>query len=88
MCMSMETKARKLGRSAATRPTNLSLDAALVDEAKELGVNISMAAASGLAHAVAQKRAERWLEENAAALESYNAYVELNGLPLEKLRLF
>lgn len=71
-----------------TRPTNVTLNASLVDEAKELGVNISLAAASGLEGAVAKKRAERWLEENAAALDSYNRYVEKNGLPLEKLRLF
>ena len=74
--------------SGATRATNLSLSAALVDEAKQLGVNISLAAASGLEHAVAQRRAERWLEDNAAALDAYNDFVEKNGLPLETLRLF
>jgi antitoxin CcdA len=75
-------------RSSATRPTNLSLSAALVDEARELGVNISVAAARGLERAVAKRRAERWIEENGAAFKSYNDYVERNGLPLEKLRLF
>jgi antitoxin CcdA len=75
-------------RPAATRPTNLSLSASLVDEAKKLGVNISLAAASGLEQAVARRRAERWIEDNASALESYNQYVEENGLPLEKSRLF
>ena len=73
---------------AATRPTNLSLSAALVDEAKELGVNISLAASSGLERAVAEKRAERWLDENCAALESYNQFVAKNGLPAEEFRLF
>ena len=72
----------------ATRPTNVSLSAALVEEAKELGVNISLAAASGLKQAVARRRAERWIEDNASALDSYNRYVEENGLPLEKSRLF
>lgn len=72
----------------ATRPTNVSLSAALVDEAKALGVNISLAAATGLEIAVAKRRAELWTEENAAALDSYNAYVEKDGLPLEKSRLF
>lgn len=73
---------------ASTRATNLSLDAALVDEAKQLGVNISLAAARGLEQAVAKIRAERWLEENRAAFDSYNEYVEEHGLPLEKFRLF
>jgi antitoxin CcdA len=37
---------------------------------------------------VKKARAERWLEENMAALDSYNEWVEANGLPLEKYRLF
>jgi antitoxin CcdA len=72
----------------ATRPTNLSLSAALVDEAKELGINISLAAAAGLEEAVRKRRAERWLEENGAALETYNQFVDKHGLPLGKFRLF
>lgn len=73
---------------AGAKPTNLTLNAALVEEAKELGINISLAAAWGLEQAVAKVRAERWLDENSAALNSYNEYVEKNGLPLEKRRLF
>lgn len=69
-------------------PTNVSLDSALVAEARELGVNISRAAALGLEQAVANARAERWLRENHSALESSNAYVEAHGLPLDALRQF
>ncbi|MEP7130345.1 MAG: type II toxin-antitoxin system CcdA family antitoxin [Sphingomicrobium sp.] len=76
------------GLRGRARPTNVTLNAALVDEAKALGVNISLAAASGLEQAVAKYRAEIWAEENAAALASYNDFVEENGLPLEKSRLF
>lgn len=75
-------------RATGRRPTNLSLSAPLVEEAKALGVNISLAAASGVERAVAERRAERWAAENSAALDSYNSYVEKNGLPLEKRRLF
>ena len=71
-----------------TKPTNVSLDAALVEEAKALGVNISLASARGLEQAVKDARGKRWLEENRAALEAANAWVEANGLPLEKYRLF
>lgn len=69
-------------------PTNVSLDAELVAEAKELGVSISQASNRGLEEAVKKARAERWLEENREALEDYNRWVEANGLPLEKYRLF
>ena len=69
-------------------PTNVSLDASLVAEAKTLGVSISQASNRGLEEAVKKARAERWLEENKAAFDSYNEWVEANGLPLEKFRLF
>ncbi len=72
----------------ARKATNVTLAAALVAEAKALGVNVSQAAEAGLAAAVAQRRQERWLQENAAALASSNAYVEQHGLPLDKHRAF
>lgn len=81
MRMNIRSKSR-------TKATNVSLDAALVEEAKKLGVNISLASASGLEQAVKKARAERWLEENKAALESSNAWIEKHGLPLAKYRLF
>ena len=71
-----------------TRPTNVTLSASLVDEAKELGVNISLAAARGLEETVKQARSERWLEENRCALDSSNEWMEVNGLPLADLSLF
>lgn len=74
--------------TSGTRPTNVSLDAQLVAEAKALGVNISLASAWGLEQAVAKARAEHWLKENRAALASSNAFVEANGLPLQKYRPF
>jgi antitoxin CcdA len=60
----------------------VSLGATLLSEAKALNINVSQAAAAGLARAVAEKRAELWLEANRQALESSNAYVERHGLPL------
>jgi antitoxin CcdA len=75
-------------RVARARPTNVSLNASLVDEAKELGVNISLAAAQGLEQAVATKRAERWIDENTPALDGYNQFIDANGLPLARFRLF
>lgn len=70
------------------RPTNVSLDAALVAEAKELGVSISRSANEGLEKAVKEARWARWREENAAAIEACNSYVAEHGLILKKYRLF
>jgi antitoxin CcdA len=70
------------------KPTNLSVDINLIAEAKDLEVNISRAAEEGIAKAVADEKAKRWLEDNKEALESSNRYVEKHGLPLAKYRLF
>ncbi|PVA05558.1 type II toxin-antitoxin system CcdA family antitoxin [Thalassorhabdomicrobium marinisediminis] len=70
------------------KPTNLSLDAALLSEARALKVNLSRAAEEGVRHAVASAKAERWKAENASALESSNAYVEAHGVPLARFRQF
>ena len=77
---------KKRGTKAAR--VNLTLDRALVDEAKALGVSISQASDQGLATAVKAARWARWLEENRAALESSNRWVEANGIPLAKYRMF
>jgi len=77
-----------IAESATRRPTNVSLDRALVEEAKAMGINLSQACERGIAVQVAKLRAERWLEENRAAIESSNAYVEAHGLPLARFRQF
>lgn len=73
---------------AARKPTNLSLDKALLAEAKALNINLSQAAEQGLRREVARAKAEKWKAENAAAIESSNAWVERRGLPLDKYRQF
>lgn len=80
MTTDVKTKLRK--------PTNVSLDAQLLQEAKELGINISRSAELGLREAISLKRAELWKEQNKAALEASNRYAEKHGIPLAKHRKF
>jgi antitoxin CcdA len=70
------------------KPTNLSLDAALLTEAKALKVNLSRAAEEGVRNAVVAAKSEQWKAANAAALKSSNSYVENHGLPLDRFRQF
>lgn len=84
MCMPNALQKDHSGR----RPTNVSLSRDHLAQARELGINISQACERGLRETIAEARAEQWLEENRAAMESYNRYVEEHGLPLEDLRLF
>lgn len=72
----------------ARKSTNLSLDARLVAQAKDLGINISRVAEAGIAAAVAEERARLWKRENRAAVQSLNEYAERHGLPLDGLRRF
>jgi hypothetical protein len=41
---------------------------------------------AGIAEAVKRHKQKQWLEDNATALASSNAYVEANGLPLARYR--
>jgi len=70
------------------RPTNVSLDRKLLAEARELGINLSRACEHGLARAIVDARAQRWLAENEEALNSSNDYIERHGLPLARYRMF
>ncbi len=77
------------GRLAATKPaSNVSLRSGLIEEARQLDINVSEACERGLSVEVARARRERWLAENRAAIEASNAYVEKHGLPLARYRLF
>ncbi|MBL0040528.1 MAG: type II toxin-antitoxin system CcdA family antitoxin [Xanthomonadales bacterium] len=70
------------------KPTNLSLQADLLAEAKALDLNLSAELNKALAEIVKRKRAERWLAENREAIEAYNRHIERDGLWSDGLRTF
>ena len=80
----MLTKTPKSPRKA----TNLSLDRAVIADARELGLNVSKIAEEGLKKAIAARRAELWLEENREAIEENNRYFAEHGLPFAELRKY
>mgnify|MGYP002654686745 CR=1 FL=1 len=75
-------------QSGPKKPTNLTLDQGLLSEARSFGVNLSQAAEAGLRRAVREAKTEAWKRENAKAIEGVNRWVEENGLPLARYRLF
>ena len=85
--MTKQSASHTNGAAEAARH-NLALDQALVDEAKALSVSVSGSSNEELAAAVQAARWGRWLEENRPALYEWNSWVEKNGLPLAKYRLF
>ena len=74
--------------SRARKPINLSLDSAAIADAKALGINISQACERGLVTALIEARNEAWLKSNLPALDAWNDWIEVNGLPLEEYRQF
>lgn len=50
------------------KSTSMSLDAAVLEEAKRPGLNISQAAETGVMAAIRAERARIWKEENAGAI--------------------
>lgn len=70
------------------RPTNVTLDAQAVADAKDLGLNVSQACERGLLSEIKKAREAKWLEENWEAIRSSNAWIEKHGLPFAKYRMF
>ena len=70
------------------RPTNLSLNAKVLDMARELGMNVSQTVDALLAEEVRRRYWERWNQDNKEAVTAYNERIEREGLPLAKYRTF
>lgn len=70
------------------RPTNVSLRADAVTEAKAYRINVSAACEQGLLAAIQVERERRWLEENDGAITATNIWVEKNGIPFADRRAF
>lgn len=67
--------------------TNVTLTAANLVAARELGLNVSAISDSAVAEAVRMARAKAWAEENAAAIAERRAWIEANGTPLADLQV-
>jgi antitoxin CcdA len=70
------------------RPTNLTLNAKVLDMARELGINLSQTVDALLTEEVRKRYWERWNEQNRDAVQAYNDRIEREGLPLAKHRTF
>lgn len=76
-----------MSNTARIRP-DVSLDDQLVADALELNIDLSSAAADGIAKAVKAERERLWLIENAEAFQAERDYIEKHGLPLARYRQF
>lgn len=74
--------------AAPKKATNLSINADLLRQAKELNINISQAVEQHLAVLVREARRQQWLVENNGAINVYNQRIESQGVFSDSLRLF
>lgn len=68
--------------------TNVTLPETLLREARQLKINLSQACERGLAAEVSETKARKWRQENQAAVNAWNAYVEEHDVPLAEYRQF
>ena len=74
--------------NAPKKATNLSLNAKVLEMAREMGMNVSQTVDTLLAAEVRRRYWEQWNEENREAVAEYNARIASEDLPLAKYRTF
>lgn len=67
--------------------TNITLSAANLAAARELGLNVSAISDAAVAEAVRIAKAKAWARENAAAISERRAWIEAHGTPLADLQV-
>ena len=74
--------------NAPRKATNLTLNAKVLEAARELGMNVSQTVDGLLAEEVKRRYWEKWREDNKEAMLAYNERIAREGLPLAKYRTF
>jgi len=72
--------------AAPKKSPKLSINADLLQQAKQLNINLSQTLELHLAEIVRQAQSSLWLEENKSALDEYNRRIELHGTFSDGLR--
>ena len=74
--------------AAPKKSANLSINADLLQKAKQLNINLSQTLEQHLVEIVRQAQRDQWLAENQGALEAYNRRIEKHGTFSNGLRRF
>ncbi|SFS08399.1 antitoxin CcdA [Dyella sp. OK004] len=74
---------------AVTRKAaNLSIRSDLLEQARQLNINLSREFEQFLSEVVRQRQQERWREANQDAIDAYNRHLDRDGLWSDGLRSF
>lgn len=75
-------------QAAPKKSANLSINADLLQQAKQLNINLSQTLEQHLAEIIRQAQRSQWLAENKDALDDYNRRIEKHGTFSDGLRRF
>lgn len=73
---------------APKKPTNVSINSDLLQQAKEHHINLSQTLELRLAELLREEKRRQWQEENRDAVEEYNRRIEAHGVFSDGLRQF
>lgn len=79
---------RAVSKNAPKKPTNVSINKELLDEARALNINLSATLEQALTDRVREARQQEWLANNQEAIDTCNVLAEENGLFSDKHRVF
>jgi antitoxin CcdA len=74
--------------SAPKKPTNLTVNSDLLNQAKDLKMNISSVLESALIESIKKAKKEVWINENKTAMKEYNERIKQQGLFSDEIRTF
>ncbi len=74
--------------NAPKKPTNLSVNSELLQEAKALKLNLSATFEAALLNELKTARRNKWLNENKQAIDNCNKLANTHGLFADKHRAF
>lgn len=77
-----------INQLAPKKSANLSINADLLQQAKQLNINLSQTLEQRLAEIIRQAQRSQWLAENKNALDEYNRRIEKHGTFSDGLRRF
>lgn len=74
--------------NAPKKSANLSINSDLLQQAKELKINLSKSLEEALAEKIIEQKERMWLRENKSAIDDYNQRVQKLGVFSNGLRRF
>lgn len=74
--------------AAPKKAANLSVNSDLLRKTRDLNINLSATLERALKAELSKREATQWVEENRAAIQSYNEFVEQHGCFGDEFRDF